>query len=685
MGIKHWTHEHGLKLVHVSELTEVAGKQKSRTDCSRCYESIHDRAYLCEHEDCGFMLDESCFGLSENQELLHPLHPDHPLLLISSPPWIRAHICDGCSSICPTFIFQCKRCDFTLDVQCALSKENQGRRKLEVAGDDDQLKKSTTIQHFSHPHSLRLFNCRWYRLRCRLCSDWVKGPAYGCVECEFYHHISCAEFPLEIQISCAEFPLEIQHPYHPENPLRASATTPDVQWSSRCKACRLLVGLAVYQCRPCGLALHMICANQTLLSSPLKSECHQHNLYYIIGSDDDEGDDEEEETDDGEEDDTNRGSDDGEEEDEENDDGKGEDTDGTTSDDQEDQDPDQKSHKEQCNACNKYCVKSYYQCLECKYIIHLKCMGLPATVDYSCHLHLLTLVEKFVEDDSGVYYCHACGQERNPKYPVYVCKECSEDVPFAAHIEYIPFNSGQTVSEDPAVESYPALVEFDEAKRKPKCKVQIEVKVLGFESIALKNKWQADALLEVMMMKETMKKKKLIMEKRMIVEKMMTKKKKMEEVKTQKKKIQMKKMMEKKKKTAHYVMPERNPEYPVYLCKECPDDVPFAAHIECVVSEETDIPFISGVPLSDDNPVVESYPALVEFDEAKRKPKCKFQIEIKDFKNYHALTFVERGTTLGPDEACYGCRRSVRGSRGYAGDINFVRQTGNSRFFDGRW
>ncbi|KAJ4828476.1 hypothetical protein Tsubulata_040614, partial [Turnera subulata] len=376
MGIKHWSHGHGLKLGHVSEFSELAGRKKGRTECSRCYETIHGRAYLCKKDNCGFMIDESCFGLSKNQELLHPLHP-HPLLLTFklNPPWDRSCICDGCDSLCPRFIFQCKMCDFTLDVQCALSKENKCR-KLEVTGEDQQ-QKPTTIQHFSHPHNLRLFNSRWNsaHCRCKICKDLVKGPAYGCVECGFYLHISCAEFPLEIQ-----------HPYHPQHPLRASATTFDEQCSSWCKMCRENVGLAVYQCRPCRLALDMVCANQTLLSTNLKHECHQHNLYHIIGSGDDGGEDEEEEeeTDDGEEeDDANRGSDDGEDEDEENDDGEGEDTDGTTSDDLEDQDPDQKN---------------------------------------------------------------------------------------------IPFNSGQTVSDDPGVESYPELVEFDEAKRKPKCKVQIETK-----------------------------------------------------------------------------------------------------------------------------------------------------------------------------------------------------------------
>ncbi|KAJ4822060.1 hypothetical protein Tsubulata_011514 [Turnera subulata] len=327
------------------------------------------------------------------------------------------------------FIFQYKKCDFTIDVQCALSQENKGRRKLEVVA-EDQKEKPTTIEHFSDPHSLRLFNSRWNSIRCTLCNDLVKGPAYGCVECGNYLHISCAEFPLEIQ-----------HPYHSQHPLRASTTTSDEQWSSRCKACRELVGIAVYQCRPCGLALDMICANQTLLSSPLKHECHQHNLHYVIRSDDGgdeekedtsgESDDEEDEdggSDDGEEEDTDDSTDDGEEDTEEA-------SDDEESDDEEEEDDDTKK----CIACNKYCVKSYYQCLECKFFTHLKCMGFPATLDHSYHFHPLTLVEKFVEDDSGVNYCHACRQKRNPDYPVclYQDKECLDKAPYVAHIECV--------------------------------------------------------------------------------------------------------------------------------------------------------------------------------------------------------------------------------------------------------
>ncbi|KAJ4846771.1 hypothetical protein Tsubulata_031240 [Turnera subulata] len=81
--------------------------------------------------------------------------------------------------------------------------------------------------------------------------------------------------------------------------------------------------------------------------------------------------------------------------------------------------------------------------------------------------------------------------------------------------------------------------------------------------------------------------------------------------------------------------------------------------------KETDISFNSGWPVNDVDREVERHTALVEFDEAKRKPQCKLQIEVQDFKNDHTLTFHERGTTLWFDETCYGCKRLVKGSSYY--------------------
>ncbi|KAJ4829512.1 hypothetical protein Tsubulata_040194 [Turnera subulata] len=548
MGIKHWSHGHDLKLGHVSEFTELAGGKKGCTDCSRCFETIHGRAFLCKKDDCSFMIDESCFGISKDQELLHPLHP-HPLLLTFklNPLLLRPSICAGCDSLCAGFIFQCEMCDFTLDVHCALSKDQSHRQRNEAHA-FQQNNKPTTIQHFLDPHSLRLFYFRG-EVICKICLGSIPDPAYGYPECQSGPvtrlAYGCLHCKTCLHISRAEFPKEIQHPYHPQHPFRVSPVTDfeEPNLLSKCKVCRgYLYGKPLYQCLPCRLALHMDCAYKTLFSSPLNHECHNHALYYVIGSDYPEEDidinvDHQQDKDLGTESSTST---DKEEEDAESDDGQGDDEEDPNegSDEAEDEEePDAESydgedeHEEEsdlpitddplCSACNKLCVKSYYQCLECEYFIHLNCIGFPATADHSCHFHPLTLVDSFVEDDSGEYYCHACEQ-----------------------------------------------------RRKPEC--------------------------------------------------------------------------------------------PVYHCKECPDDVPFAAHIECVASKEADAPLESGMPVNDEP---ERYPAFIEFNEEMRKRQCKMQIANNDFNNEHVLTFHERDTTLPPLATCYGCNTSVKGSSYYICDF----------------
>ncbi|KAJ4839680.1 hypothetical protein Tsubulata_043931 [Turnera subulata] len=202
------------------------------------------------------MKDESCFALSEIHQLLHPLHP-HPLQppdnhhLSSSD--VDVYVCDGCNSTCPFFVFHCKEesCDFKLDVQCALSlKESQGPAV-----------EPTTIQHFLDPHgTLRSFYCR-LQLNCEICSGSVTGLAYGCVECKTALHVSCAEYPQEI----------LQHPYHPQHPLRVHVTEYEEPPNSlsKCMVCRSPLSYnPLYQCLPCGLALHMDCFIN-LFSRPL--------------------------------------------------------------------------------------------------------------------------------------------------------------------------------------------------------------------------------------------------------------------------------------------------------------------------------------------------------------------------------------------------------------------------------
>ncbi|KAJ4823417.1 hypothetical protein Tsubulata_025581, partial [Turnera subulata] len=433
--------------------------------CSRCNETIQGPAYLCERDKCGFILDESCFGLSKNQELLHPLHP-HPLLLSDKPPtpiegYVSPpsnYVCDGCNSTCGRFFFHCENCDFKLDVRCALSNETQP----EAAGDDQQ-KKPTTIKHFADHHSLKLFNCRWEDRYCPICEEWIIGPAYGCFECGTYLHISCAEFPPEIK-----------HPYHPQHPLRACATNDDERLSAECKVCREFVGGAGYLCRPCGFALDMPCALETLLSVPLKHQCHEHNLYCIAGSEYKEGmenndqeeedsdtessyygtEDEEEDIENDEDDQEDEESDEEEDGDEETGDGEegeeedpnegtdvGEDVNAEAGSDVGDDETDtsfnsdlpvsdhhgMKDFKndhaltfyersttsfldETCFGCQRWIKRgSYYICQSCEKFFHKLCAELPAMIRHPLHSqHPLSF---FVPaDDSEVILCDGCGK-----------------------------------------------------------------------------------------------------------------------------------------------------------------------------------------------------------------------------------------------------------------------------------
>ncbi|GMN69466.1 hypothetical protein TIFTF001_038520 [Ficus carica] len=72
---------------------------------------------------------------------------------------------------------------------------------------------------------------------------------------------------------------------------------------------------------------------------------------------------------------------------------------------------------DECNAYDSYCkqlVVSYelsetkstiFRCEKCDFNMHLLCGPLPPIIKYEFHIHRLTLVDSFLEDSSGDYYC----------------------------------------------------------------------------------------------------------------------------------------------------------------------------------------------------------------------------------------------------------------------------------------
>ena len=88
-----------------------------------------------------------------------------------------------------------------------------------------------------------------------------------------------------------------------------------------------------------------------------------------------------------------------------------------------------------CNTCSKISIGPSYRCLEFAINFHLECLQIPQFVKSVCHIHPFTLIDSFVEDDSGEYYRDVCEEERHRKDHVYFCEECHGL--FLAHIECV--------------------------------------------------------------------------------------------------------------------------------------------------------------------------------------------------------------------------------------------------------
>ncbi|CAK7341159.1 unnamed protein product [Dovyalis caffra] len=245
----------------------------------------------------------------------------------------------------------------------------------------------------------------------------------------------CLNCKFFLHRSCEEMPREIRHQYHPPHLLYAELGG----HGSGCNTCDYEIGDIFYGCSECNFQLHIQCAKNGLgIRSAPKHKCHKHELYSFVSSESNE--------------------------------------------------------YSYCEVCGKKCNGPCYTCINCSCTyFHPQCIPLPQTVEHESHFHPLTLVDSFLEDDSGEYYCDTYEKERNPIYPVYCCKECPDYIPFIAHIECFgvrdveldPGNASSSVlvvqpvkhnEEQLGDTKYPAFVEFDEdeAIAKPHCKKQIE-------------------------------------------------------------------------------------------------------------------------------------------------------------------------------------------------------------------
>ncbi|KAG2674645.1 hypothetical protein I3760_13G146900 [Carya illinoinensis] len=220
MEIQHFSHEHPLVFI------EGAGENEVIV-CRGCDEPISDAAYKCSQ--CSFFLHRTCTELQ--REIQHPVHPNHPLVLIAS----ESKVCDGCcKSSKRCFVYHCGECDFDLDIKCASnwqSSAEDGHQHLfvpifkpiqftcDICGNDDKgyarvcsicqllvdgycALLACTVNIAAHNHFLTLIYSLHHQLKeqddqvhCQLCYKTVntKYGAYYCKICDFVAHLNCAK------------------------------------------------------------------------------------------------------------------------------------------------------------------------------------------------------------------------------------------------------------------------------------------------------------------------------------------------------------------------------------------------------------------------------------------------------------------------------------------------------------
>ncbi|KAI4373203.1 hypothetical protein MLD38_011356 [Melastoma candidum] len=451
--ILHFSHEH--------PLTSCRVKGECKLECMGCRRMVSGEAYICY--GCAYLLHKECTELPKRVQ--HPFHIVHPLELIVHPTGISK--CVVCEDPC-VFSYGCRECQYILDVPCALSAvtpRNQGDKEGPV------------IKHSAHDHELARFHLKSeIRVRCAFCSKFLSGgEAYGCPQCSFFLHELCADEPAEVAhpfhpehhltlvnsagcsmafcaccfrgtrecqnyyficklcnysldtVCCLESlacfkgagSLEITHslhehqlrfgrnPYehcvfcgdttdrpsyfcytknckfwihkscselpnvmeHPFHPQHQLKVNPSEAREFTCSACNIKSTNLAFSCIGCGFHLDSSCAVQI---PDLKHPLHEHELAYY-----------------------------------------------------------KEAEQLKCYACGDHCSLDLYRCVPCNFNLHRSCLPLPQLVDHKRHWHPLTLHNKYLEDDTGEYYCEICTERRHPDRGVYCCIGCE----FFAHIE----------------------------------------------------------------------------------------------------------------------------------------------------------------------------------------------------------------------------------------------------------
>lgn len=166
--IHHFCHKHKLNLCNF-------GKHSILAFCCCCNFHLNNYSLYC-CIDCRFFIHESCLNMQ--QEVQHPLHPQHPLFthaLINN----ESRMCDSCDELVEGVSLRCTDCEFYVHIAC--------RNPL-----------TRTLKHKCHEHDVVYFlrsNALLQCFECNKCHAYCSDSFYRCNECNLNLHLECIPLP----------------------------------------------------------------------------------------------------------------------------------------------------------------------------------------------------------------------------------------------------------------------------------------------------------------------------------------------------------------------------------------------------------------------------------------------------------------------------------------------------------
>lgn len=228
MKIEQFSHEH--PLIHKED-----NVIREKVVCYACQEPIiggNSAAYSCSH-DCDFFLHKKCAEVAK--EINHPMHDEHPLILLAHPPnydsvGLRC-LCMVCKRPWNWFTYNCSHCELDICVTC---------------GSEDM-----RFEHQGHPQHVLTLVQREVLFNCYACGVEGKGSSYACNTCQFWVHKVCATLPNTFEVSFHDHPLVLAY------------SLPDIycSFSHYCHICteKLSPSDWLYYCAECRYFAHLKC------------------------------------------------------------------------------------------------------------------------------------------------------------------------------------------------------------------------------------------------------------------------------------------------------------------------------------------------------------------------------------------------------------------------------------------